>query len=279
MSGHRGAASVRIAEFIRSNIVGFVACFIALGGTAWAGAQIGASDIQNDAVRSKHIKDGQVKSADVQDDSLSTADLGPDSVSLNELAPSAFNSEIVRGGLLNSGYGVANDAIQTNEVSDETLTGADIASNAIGSSEVANDSLTGADINEGSLGASLDIIHGTSSDDGPGPLLGASPTTVVSKEIPAGTYLVLAQTEIDGSSDDHNWAQCSIWTESTLLRYATAEVGGDTYGDGLVLPVMASFTVNDPVTLRLRCRNGEPDNGPVRAKGGNLVAIPVATIG
>jgi hypothetical protein len=45
--------------------VALVALFVALGGVAWAAATIGARDIKDDAVRTRHIKDGQVKISDL----------------------------------------------------------------------------------------------------------------------------------------------------------------------------------------------------------------------
>lgn len=47
------------------DVVGLLALFVALGGTAYAAATIGSSDIKKNAVLSKHIKDGQVKKADL----------------------------------------------------------------------------------------------------------------------------------------------------------------------------------------------------------------------
>lgn len=58
-----------IHRHIRGNVVGYIALFVALGGTAWAlGANsVGSRQIKGDAVRSRHIKDGQVKMADLAD--------------------------------------------------------------------------------------------------------------------------------------------------------------------------------------------------------------------
>ena len=38
----------------------YLALFVALGGTTYAAATIGAGDIENDAVRSRHLRNGQV---------------------------------------------------------------------------------------------------------------------------------------------------------------------------------------------------------------------------
>ena len=54
--------SRRISNHIRSNVIAYVALFVALGGTAWA--------IERNSVKSKHIVDNQVKTGDVRDDTL-----------------------------------------------------------------------------------------------------------------------------------------------------------------------------------------------------------------
>jgi len=56
---------ITASHYIRQNVLGLVAIFIALSGTAWAAAKIGAGDIKDDAVRSHHIKDGRVNAEDV----------------------------------------------------------------------------------------------------------------------------------------------------------------------------------------------------------------------
>lgn len=49
--------STRAREFIRSNIMGILALYVALGGTAFA--------IEVNSVRSKHIKNGEVRAVDI----------------------------------------------------------------------------------------------------------------------------------------------------------------------------------------------------------------------
>jgi hypothetical protein len=55
----------KLRAHFRQQFVGYVALFVALGGSAYATATIGANNIKNDAVRSRHIKDGAVKAADI----------------------------------------------------------------------------------------------------------------------------------------------------------------------------------------------------------------------
>jgi hypothetical protein len=59
----------RVRNHLRTNLVGYIALFFALGlGTAWA--------LDINSVKSRHIKDDQVKTADVRDGSLVGGGLG-----------------------------------------------------------------------------------------------------------------------------------------------------------------------------------------------------------
>lgn len=67
------------AQFLthfRQQYAGFLALFIALGGTSYAVAtnSIGSAQIKNSSVQSKDIRNGQVSSADVRDRSLLAGD-------------------------------------------------------------------------------------------------------------------------------------------------------------------------------------------------------------
>jgi hypothetical protein len=58
----------RVYGYVRRHHLGLVAIFIALGGTAWAGAKLGAEDIQKNAIRAKHVKNDRIGTAEVADD-------------------------------------------------------------------------------------------------------------------------------------------------------------------------------------------------------------------
>jgi hypothetical protein len=55
-----------------ANVTSVLALFVALGGTAYAAATIGPNNIQNDAVRSRHIKDGAVTNAKLAANAVGT---------------------------------------------------------------------------------------------------------------------------------------------------------------------------------------------------------------
>jgi hypothetical protein len=55
----------RIRNHLRSNVVGYLAMFVALSGSAYAAAEIGSDDIRRNAVLSKHLRKNAVKTQDI----------------------------------------------------------------------------------------------------------------------------------------------------------------------------------------------------------------------
>lgn len=112
--------SARIGSFIRHNLLGLVAIFIALGGTAYATHPSGANTISTG-----DIIDGQVQNAD----------LGSSAVTGAKVFPSTLNgSDVAPGGLTGS------------DIAADSLASSDIGPSAVGSSEVADGSLGTAEV-------------------------------------------------------------------------------------------------------------------------------------
>lgn len=76
----RPGLSRKLYLHIRSNVWGMLALFVALGGVAWADAQIGASDIQRNAIHSSHIRSGAVRTADLGLGAVTGAQIADDAV-------------------------------------------------------------------------------------------------------------------------------------------------------------------------------------------------------
>jgi hypothetical protein len=110
--------STRIRNHIRGNVIGYVALFVALGGTAVALPGTNTVD-------SGDIINGQVKSADIANNKVNTIDLQDNQTR---------SSDVRDDTLANGGLGAV-----------------DLAPNSVGSSEVSDNSLTGSDINESTL--------------------------------------------------------------------------------------------------------------------------------
>jgi hypothetical protein len=132
------------SQYLRRNVLGLVAIFIALGGVSWA-----AQNVRPNSVGSAAIKNGQVKGPDIAANAVTGPKVAPDSLTgadINEgsltLPPTTASG--VAGGDLTGSYPnptLALNSVGGAEVTDASLSGADLA----------DGSLTGADIFDSSL--------------------------------------------------------------------------------------------------------------------------------
>ncbi|MDQ3984969.1 MAG: hypothetical protein M3280_00490 [Actinomycetota bacterium] len=141
-------ARISRAHLSYANVMSTLAVLIALvgGGAAYAAATVGSRDVINNSLKSVDIKDdssegGGLQSEDIAVDALTENDLGPASVTSGELSPLAFfDPDIARA---QSGlFAIPNDAIQSAEVEDASLTGFDVADGSIGTADINESSLT-----------------------------------------------------------------------------------------------------------------------------------------
>jgi hypothetical protein len=58
-----------------ANVVSLLALFVALGGGAYAAAQLGSGAIKDNSIRGLDVRDGSLKGIDVKDESLRGADI------------------------------------------------------------------------------------------------------------------------------------------------------------------------------------------------------------
>jgi hypothetical protein len=101
--------SKRIANHLRSNVVGYVGVFLALSGVAYAGTanSIVSGDIVNGEVKHPDIASNNVRSAEVINDTfagggLAAVDLAADSVGSSEIAADTVGSSEIAPGVVNS---------------------------------------------------------------------------------------------------------------------------------------------------------------------------------
>ncbi len=130
---------------IRTNIIGYLALFVALSGVAYA------AGLKPDSVRSRHIKDGQVKSLDLAEESIQTTHLVDGGVTGDDIADDSILSQDIQNGSVQSGD-ILDGTVGALDVGDGTLTGLEIADHTLTGADVNDGSLTGADITESSLG-------------------------------------------------------------------------------------------------------------------------------
>lgn len=75
-------------------VVGYVALFIALGtGGAWAAATIGPSDIQNNAIHTRHIQNNAVKTQKIAKGAINTSRLADSAVTGNKVATDTLKGD------------------------------------------------------------------------------------------------------------------------------------------------------------------------------------------
>jgi hypothetical protein len=173
--------STRIAKHIRSNVLGLVAIFIALGGTAYAthpgGADtISSGDIINDNVNSADVRNdtltnGGLQAVDLRSDSVGSSEVANDSLDATDLnASSVTSSELALGAIpsdgINFGDGstkLAAGSVGESELEVDSVTSSELRTNsvgqdeirlgAIGNGEIQGSAITGFKIADGTLDA------------------------------------------------------------------------------------------------------------------------------
>jgi hypothetical protein len=165
-----------IRDHLRSNVVGYVALFVALsGGTALAADTVFSEDIVNGQVKTNDISNSNgVRSADVRDDTeedggLAAVDLAPDSVGGSELISGSVGTfEIGANEVLSrniapsevNAIDLANDAVSSSEIQDGAVDRLEIDTDAVGVPEIATDAVGGAEIGPDVVGPpELSSIH------------------------------------------------------------------------------------------------------------------------
>lgn len=78
----------KFSSHVRSNVVGYIALFFALGlGTTYAADTIGSKDIAKKAVKSRHLKNLGVKNKDIANDSVTSPKVLNGSLLSEDFAP------------------------------------------------------------------------------------------------------------------------------------------------------------------------------------------------
>jgi hypothetical protein len=124
-----------VVGYFRRNVVGFLALFVALGGTAYAVNTVGSTDIIDGQVKSVDVGDAEIKSADVKDESLTTFDVS-----------TFLGVDVVDGSL--TGDDLQDSSVRSADISPLTIRGEDIGFNAVDDVHVVDNSMTEADIDE-----------------------------------------------------------------------------------------------------------------------------------
>ena len=259
-----------VTHHLRRNIVAYLALFMALGGTSYA-----AWLAPPNSVNSRAIIDGQVK----------TPDLAPNVISADEfcLMGSCAGSKEIANNAVSSGE-LASGAVGTFKVADHAITNSKLApgavgrgqltTGAVGNANLATDAVTGDKVKDGSLTAA-DIAGGIppsdayiARNDGYQPI-GGTGATVVSLNLPAGSYTLTAETVIYNADSDSQWSDCKLSTGATT----EVNIPGQFNGDQQSVTVEDLLTLTAPGTASLHCHTY--NGGTNDAK---LIAVKVAAL-
>jgi hypothetical protein len=158
-----------------------------LTGSDLGDRSIGGQTIANETLTGTNVNDGSLFGADIANGSIGAADLGTHAVGATELDPAAFEpSDIAQKSASDPRYGIAPNAIQGDEVADNSLTGADINESTLDTPEAAY--------------AKADSGVDLPDDD--------SNRTIASRTVEPGSYVVLAKASL--SSSDGQFSTCRL---------------------------------------------------------------------
>jgi hypothetical protein len=95
-----------IGSHLRSNLVAYLALFVALGGTAWAATKISSKDIKRDAVRAKHVKKDAIRADEIRANAVGSAEIADNQVTGADVAEGTLG-EVPRAAVAGGAHPIA----------------------------------------------------------------------------------------------------------------------------------------------------------------------------
>jgi hypothetical protein len=134
-----------------AHVIALAALFVALGGTAYAAATVGTSDIKdgavttnkirNKAVTRQKIADAAVVTRTIKDNAVKTAKIADAAVTNTKIGPDAIDSSKVLDGSIGT-TDLTDAAVTTGKLGDAAVDSTKLADASVGSSKLASNAVT-----------------------------------------------------------------------------------------------------------------------------------------
>jgi hypothetical protein len=256
--------SARIAAFIRHNVTGLIAIFIALGGVAYANNEWTGANIVDGSLTTADYKNNDIRSGDVRDETLKSPDLATDAI--------RSDSDCPFPGICFSSSKIADRAVGASEISP----------GAVGTSEAAPNSLTGSDINESALSAFglPGPVSYTVGKADTGQICNGYCTEGSLQFIPPGTYLLIGKIDPYQTDDSSgvSWVDCQLVAGSDPATHDVDSAGFTLYGDtpGTTLPMQVVHTFESTDNASIQCRDF--DKGSAFGQSLRITAVKLGAV-
>jgi hypothetical protein len=244
--------SAKVAVFIRQNVTGLIAIFIALGGTAYANNEWTGANIVDGSLTTFDYKNDDIRSVDVLDGTLKGPDLAANAIPSDDECGAFF--------VCFSSTKIADRAVGASEISPGAVGTSEAAPNSLTGSDVNDNSLTGSDINEATLNAFglPGPVSFTVAKDDTGQICNGYCTEGSLKFIPPGTYLLFGK--IDTYQTDHSanvsWIDCQLVAGSDPATHDVDNAGYTLDADsGTTLPMQVIHTFESTDNASIQCRD------------------------
>jgi hypothetical protein len=265
--------SARIAAFIRQNVTGLIAIFIALGGVAYANNEWTGANIVDGSLTTSDYKNNDIRGVDVLDGTLKAPDLAADAIPSNDECGSFF--------VCFSSTKIADRAVGASEISPGAVGTSEAAPNSLTGFDVANNSLKGVDVDESTLNSST--LPGpetfTLSKTDTGEICNGFCTEGSLKSIPPGTYLLIGKIGAFGTDDsaDFTRVECQLVAGSDPATHDVDSAGFSIDTDsGTTLPMQVIHTFESTDNASIQCRDF--DKGNAFGQSLRITAVKVGAV-